>query len=314
MTSLLQFAKKNPDNIISPYGQIDVLLLYAISAQKLERYLKNRELASKVWLPKGHVRFLLKRGSKLEPLYIDELIEAVDLDFLKLRSKEEHLKEAKNDITDLQNKVWQYFLPRKLADFFYATNHENPGGKIDRIFFDIDRFKGITPQQAQEATRVFIETIKEDEEFNNIMDNPDPFLYWTGNSFHVFFFLNHPQPNYFYEKYFQYSKDDPERNFTGKWAKIVDKQVDFNVVGGHERQDKSINIDPSQTPSGKLSRVPLGSLHMGDANTIDGVSVPLNQKMLNNRDLTEKLLNYRPLDIVKNLDLFAKCLPNGDYN
>lgn len=311
MVSLLTFAKKNIDNIITPFGQTDVLLLYAIAAEKLKKYLNNREVASKIWLPKGHVRYLLKRGSKLEPLYVNELIEAVDLDFLEFRSKEEHLKDAKNEITDLQNKVWQYFLPRKLADFFYATNYENPGGEIDRIFFDIDRFKGMSASQAQETTRIFIETIDEDKELEKLLGNVAPFIYWTGNSFHVFFFLDHAEPNSFYEKYFKYSKNDPEKNFTGKWAKKVDEQVEFKVVGGHERQGDSINIDPSQTPSGKLSRVPLGSLHMNDPDTVDGVSVPVPEKMLYDENLASKLVNYRPKDIIEHLDQFEKCLPKS---
>lgn len=311
MPSLLNFARKNLDNIVTPFGEIDVLLLYTVVAERLRKYLNDREIATKIWMTEGKIRYLLKRGSKLEPLYVDELIEAVDLDFLKLRSKEEHLKDAKVDITDLQNKVWQYFFPRKLADFFYATNHENPGREIDRIFFDIDRFRGISASQAQEATRIFIETIKEDEDFQNLLRDAEPFIYWTGNSFHVFFFLDIPQPNLFYEKYFQYSKKDPEQNFTGIWAKKVDEQVDFKVIGGHERHENSINIDPSQTPSGKLSRVPLGSLHMVDANTIDGVSVPITQKMLYDDNLADKLVNYRPPDIIENLDQFEKCLPEN---
>ncbi len=312
MNSLLNFAKKNKDTLITPFGEIDVLLFYAIVAHKLKDYLENREIAAKIWMPKGKVRFLLKRGSKLEPLYAEELVEAVDLDFLELRSKEEHLKDAKNEITGLQNKVWQYFLPRKLADFFYATNHENPGGEIDRIFFDIDRFKGMSAEQAQETTRLFLETIDEDEEFRNLLEKDKyPFIYWTGNSFHVFFFLSKPEPNSFYEKYFQYSKNNPEQNFTGKWAKKVNEKVDFKVTGGHERVGDSINIDPSQTPSGKLSRVPLGSLHMKDATTIDGVSVPINQKMIYDDDLAQKLVDYRPNDIIENLDDFSKYLPSN---
>ena len=309
MVSLLTFAKKNIDNIITPFGQTDVLLLYAIAAEKLKKYLNNRELASKIWLPKGHVRYLLKRGSKLEPLYVNELIAAVDLDFLEFRSREEHLKDAKDEITDLQNKVWQYFLPRKLADFFYVTNYENPGGEIDRIFFDIDQFKGMSASQAQETTRIFIETINEDKDLEKLLGNVEPFIYWTGNSFHVFFFLDHAEPNSFYEKYFQYSKNDPERNFTGKWAKKVDEQVEFRVVGGHERQGDSINIDPSQTPSGKLSRVPLGSLHMKDPDTVDGVSVPITEKMIYDENLASKLVNYRSKDIIERLDQFEKFLP-----
>ena len=309
MHAILNFAKKNRDNLITPFGETDVLLLYAIAAAKLKKFLKDKELASKIWMPKGKVRFLLKRGSKLEPLYVDELIEAVDLEFLEIRSKVEHLKDAKKDLNDLQNKTWQYFLPRKLTDFFYATNHEGPGKEIERIFFDIDRVEGISAEQAQEATRIFVETIKEDKEFEKVMGNFEPFISWTGNSFHVFFFLDEIKPNLFYEKYFQYSKQCPERNFTGKWAKKVDGQLEFKVIGGHERHSNSINIDPSQTPSGKLSRVPLGSLHMKDAKTIDGVSIPLKEKMLYEEGLAEKLVNYRPKNIIDNLDIFEKNLP-----
>ncbi len=309
MTSLLNFAKKNLDKLITPFGEIDVLLLYAVSATKLKKYLKDKELAGKIWMPRGKVRYLLKRGSKLKPLYVDELIEAVDLEFLELRSREEHLKDAKKELDDIQNKVWQYFLPRKLADFFYATNSEGPGKEIDRIFFDIDRVEGISAEQVQKATRLFIETINEDNEFEELMENFEPFISWTGNSFHVFFFLDETKPNSFYEKYFQYSKQDPERNFTGKWAKKVDEQVEFRVVGGHERRGNSINIDPSQTPSGKLSRVPLGSLHMKDAKTIDGVSLPLKEKMLYEEDLAKKLVNCKPPNIIENLNQFEKNLP-----
>ena len=309
MPSLLNFVKENRDNLITPFGEMDVLLLYAVVSTRLKKYLKDKELAGKIWMPSGKVRYLLKRGSKLEPLYVEEIMEAVDLDFLKLRSKKEHLKEAENDLSDVQNKVWRYFLPRKLADFFYATNCEGPGKNIDRIFFDIDRVQNISAEQAQEATRLFIETIKGDKELEGLMGNVELFISWTGDSFHVFLFLDENKPNSFYEKYFQYSKQDPERNFTGKWAKKVDEQVGFKVVGGHERHDNSINIDPSQTPSGKLSRVPLGSLHMKDAKTIDGVSVPLKEKMLYDEDLTHELVNYRPPDIIENLDRLGKYLP-----
>ncbi|MEN6290921.1 MAG: hypothetical protein ABFD07_02750 [Methanobacterium sp.] len=116
-------------------------------------------------------------------------------------------------------------------------------------------------------------------------------------------------PSSFYDKRFQYSKNDPERNFTGKWAKKINEQVEFKVTGGHERHGNSINIDPSQTPSGKLCRVPLGSLHMKDPETINGISVPLTEKMLYNEDLISKLTLYTPKDIIKNLSEIEKNLP-----
>jgi hypothetical protein len=48
---------------------------------------------------------------------------------------------------------------------------------------------------------------------------------------------------------------------------------------------------------------------MKDAKTIDGVSVPLKEKMLYEENLAEKLVNYRPKDIMENLELFRKNLP-----
>jgi hypothetical protein len=309
MNSLLSFAEKNLEELVTPFGQTDVLLIYAIAASKLKKYLGDRELAGKIWMPSGRMRYLLKRGSKLEPLFAHELEEAVTLEFLELRSKTEHLSSAKEEITDLQAKVWQYFLPRKLSDFFYATNHEGPGKEIDRIFFDIDRSKGISAEQAQETTQIFVETIKEDQELEELLGNYELSINWTGNSFHVLFFLDELKPSSFYEEHFQYSKNDPERNFTGKWAKKINKRVEFKVAGGHERQGNSINIDPSQTPSGKLCRIPLGSLHMEDPETINGISVPLTEKMLYNEDLVSKLTIYTPKDIIKNLSDIEKHLP-----
>ena len=309
MNSLLSFAEKNLEELVAPFGQTDVLLLYAIAAGRLKKYLGDRELAGKIWMPSGRMRYLLKRGSKLEPLFAHELEEAVTLEFLELRSKIEHLSSAKEDITDLQAKVWQYFLPRKLSDFFYATNHEGPRKDIDRIFFDIDRSKGISAEQAQETTQIFVETIKEDQELEELLGNYDLSINWTGNSFHVLFFLDELMPSSFYEEHFQYSKNDPERNFTGKWAKKINEQVEFKVTGGHERQGNSINIDPSQSPSGKLCRVPLGSLHMEDPETINGISVPITEKMLYNEDLISKLTIYTPKDIIKNLSEIEKNLP-----
>ena len=309
MVSLLSFAKENMENLVTPFGQTDVLLLYGIAAGRLKKYLGDRELAGKIWMPSGRMRYLLKRGSKLEPLFAHELEEAVTLGFLELRSKTEHLSSAKGELTDLQTKVWQYFLPRKLSDFFYATNHEGPGKEIDRIFFDIDRSKGISAEQAQETTRIFVETIKEDNNLENLLGNYELFINWTGNSFHVLFFLDKSMPSSFYDEHFQYSKNDPERNFTGKWAKKINEQVEFKVAGGHERQGNSINIDPSQTPSGKLCRIPLGSLHMKDPETINGVSVPITEEMLYNEDLVSKLTSYTPKDIIENLSEIEKHLP-----
>lgn len=311
MKELLDFAEKSlkEKDLIRLYGQTDVLLLYAIVGEKLKKFLKDRELASKIWLPSGNIPYLIKRGSKLEPLSIEELTEAVTLDFLETRSEKESLSSVKGDITDLQDKVWRYFLPRKLADFFYATNREGSGKPIDRIFFDLDRGKNVSATRALEVTRLFVNAIEEDDELEGLLGCSEPFVCWTGNSFHVYLFMDEEKPNSFYEEYFQYSKKDPKASFTGRWVEEVNKQTDFKIVGGHEKRKDSVNIDPSQTPSGKLCRVPLGSLHMKDAKTVDGVSIPLTREMIERNDLAEELQEYEVSKVVENLDELSKRLP-----
>ena len=308
MSSLINLAKKI-DDPIKPFGKLDVLLLYAIVGEKLKKYLKERELASKIWLPHGNIPYLIKRGSKLEPLSADELVKAVTPEFLEIRSKKENLLSAEKDITDLQKKVWQYFFPRKLADFFYATNQEGVNKNIDRIFFDIDRGKEISSEQSQKVTKLFVETIEQDKKLNDLLGNVDPFIYWTGSSFHVIIFLDKKKPNSFYGKYFQYSKHDPKSSFTGRWADEVNKQTKFQVIGGHDKRPNIINIDPSQTPSGKLCRIPLGSLHMKDAKTIDGISIPLTKKLLEKNNLVEDLKKYRAKYVIENLSELSNRLP-----
>ncbi len=70
-----------------------------------------------------------------------------------------------------------------------------------------------------------------------------------------------------------------------------------------------MSIDPSQTPSGKLCRIPLGSLHMKDAKTVDGISIPITTTMLENENLVEKLKKYRAKEVVNELETIAERLP-----
>ncbi|MEM2954916.1 MAG: hypothetical protein QW625_03145 [Candidatus Nanoarchaeia archaeon] len=307
MPSLLSFAKDLKD-LLKPYGEIDVLLLYAICAEKAKRFLKGKEIASKIWLPKGNVKYFLNRGSKKDKLFVEDLIEAVTPGFLELRSKH-HLKDVEKDLSEKQKLVWSYFPPRKLADFFYATNCEGVGKPIDRIFFDMDRGSGFPLEKAQEATKVFCEIIMKDKELLKLIGNVKPFVAWTGNSFHVYIILDKPKPNEFYEKYFMYSKKDPLASFTGRWAEEVKKEIKANVSGGHEKIPNVLSIDPSQTPSGKLARVPLGSLHMADAKTINGVSIPIDLKDLENPKLTEKLTKFGPNELINDIEKLGKLLP-----
>lgn len=93
-----------------------------------------------------------------------------------------------------------------------------------------------------------------------------------------------------------------------RWIKAVKGRTEIPVVGGHVKVKKAISIDPSQTPSGKLCRVPLGSLHMKDAQTVNGVSVPLKPDMLE-KSLVRELQAYTPAKILEELPELAKRLP-----
>ncbi len=303
---LLDLAEEK-DDVLRPYDQLDVLLLYGIVAKRLTNFLGDREVASRIWLPSGNIPQLLKRGSKMEPLTAEEISRAITPDFLRVRKEKEKLSEAQ-DLTEVQRKAWRYFVPRKYSNFFYATNHEGEGHSIDMLFFDLDRGANISAEQAREATSLFVDAVKNDDQFGEYGFS-EPFTYWTGNSFHVLIFAEDAKPHSFYEEHIRYTQSDPESSFTGRWASIVDEQIDFEVKGGHEKLESQLNVDPSQTPSGKLCRVPLGSLHMEDSKTVDGVSIPLTTSMLGQQGITEALSSYGPTDIVENLSEFHQRLP-----
>ncbi len=306
MKKLVKLAKDR--DIVKPFGHTDVLLLYGLAGEKLKKFLRGKELASKVWLPKGNIKYFLNRGSKKPPLFIDDFVRAITPEFLELRSGH-HLKEVESEITENQKLVWSYFPPRKLIDFFYATNSEGAGKPIDRVFFDIDRGKDTSPENAGNVTKLLCEKIRKDKELEKLTGKADPFVSWTGNSFHVYIMLGKPRPNSFYEKNFMFSKNDPLASFTGRWAGQIKNELKINVAGGHEKLPNVISIDPSQTPSGKLARVPLGSLHMEDAGTIDGISIPVTEKMLDDSDLTKKLKELKPKYVIDNPDKLEERLP-----
>ena len=48
---------------------------------------------------------------------------------------------------------------------------------------------------------------------------------------------------------------------------------------------------------------------MKDAGTINGVSVPITEKMLYEEELVSKLTNYTPKDIIENLNEIEKYFP-----
>lgn len=291
-------------DVLKPFGETDVLLFYGIVAQKLRKFLRGKEIATKTWLPSSRMPFFIRRGSKQKPLYIDELADNVTPEFLEVRNRIRHLKDAKKEISGVQARIWDYFVPRKLVEFFYATNNEGRGKGIDRVFFDIDRGKGASSEHAKEVTAAFVGAIAADKTIKT-----KPFVSWTGNSFHVYIMLPSRKPNSYYEKNFKYSKNAPLESLTGKWAAEVAKKTRIKVMGGHEKAAGVINIDPSQTPSGKLCRIPLGGLHMADARSVDGVSIPVENKMLKEPETIKRLQFYSPKEVVNELDVLAKRLP-----
>lgn len=293
-------------DIIKPYGHTDILFYYSTVAKKLVKFLKGKEIATKILLPKGPMPFFLKRGSKQEPLYIEGFLKAVTPEFLEIRKNIERLGDAKPKLNKLQINVWEYFVPRKLVNFYYATNKEGAGKPIERIFFDIDR-KEIIAEKAQQVTKLLIDLILKDKEFKKLIKFK-LFVMWTGSSFHVYLFLDKPVTTDFYNKYLHFSKNDPLASFTGRWAKEIKEKLKINVIGGHEKIKNTINIDPSQTPSGKLARAPF-CLHFKDAGTVDGIAIPLTVDMLNDKGLVKKLKAYTPKKVVDELEKLAKRLP-----
>jgi len=306
MNSLSGLAKEVKD-VVRPYGDIDVLLLYGIAGGKLKKFLHGKELASKVWLPSGNIKYFLNRGSNKPKLFIEDFVEAITPEFLEVRSKH-HLKDVEKQLTEKQKLVWSYFPPRKLMDFFYAANCEGAGKPIDRLFFDMDRGEGVPLEAAQRITKAFCEIASKDENLTKLIGKTESFVSWTGSSFHVYIMLDKPRPGSFYDKYFMFSKNDPLASFTGRWAEQIRTRMKTNVAGGHEKIAGFLSIDPSQTPSGKLARVPLGSLHMADARTIDGVSMPVDEKALANPKLAGKLKTAKPKYVIENIDKLAGLL------
>jgi len=300
---LVRLAKEKKANLLRPFGHTEVLLYYGIVATKLKKFLHGKEIAAKNWIPKGFMPYLIKRGSKLEPLHVEEFND-ITPQFLEIRGKIENLKDARAKLTKTQAKIWEYFLPRKLSDFFYATNSEGPGKELDKIFYDIDR-KGESASNAQIVASKLIETIKKDKDFKQ---DYEIFVMWTGSSFHVYLMLKQKITNSFYNKEIHFSKDKPLESFTGRWANKIKQETNIKVIGGHEKKLGYINIDPSQSPSGKLARCPF-SLHMRTAREIDGIAIPLKQEMLKDKNLIKKLEAYTPEKVIAELDKLAKNLP-----
>jgi hypothetical protein len=302
--TLLEVADSVGD-ILYPVDQLDVLLLYGIMAEANESYLGDRELAAKVHIPDGPT--LIKRGSELDPLTADELNDAVDETFLSTRNEEGELDAAREELTDTQAKVWRYFPPRKYAEFLYATNHEGEERPFDRIFYDIDRGPDVSAEQALGVTRAFVEFLEDDSVAQDLTDQM--VISFTGNSFHVELLLTEEKPHEFYEEEVYTTAEEEIDTITERGVRAVREAVETTVVGGHEKEANQMTIDPSQTPSGKLNRVPMGSLHMADAETVDGVSIPLTRDELFEDDVLDRLTAYTPRTVIEELDDLRANIP-----
>ena len=276
-------------NLLRPAGDLDVLLWYSLAARRLTKFLKGKEIAAKNWIP--NYRPLLKRGSDMPPLFVDDLAEVVTPEFLELRKL--HLEEARPKLSKKQELAWKYFVPRKLSDLLYATNNEKPGKPIERVFLDLDRGEGVTPQQAQKAAAALL------QETRDLPYKHDQLVCWTGNSFHLFLLLQKPVPASEYQKTIS--------PLVAEWAGKVAKDTGLKVAWGHEKTKGVLTLDPSQTPSGKLCRAPF-SLHVKN-NGIDGVDVPLTAKDLERPSLVRELQSLTPEKVYKKLDFHAAKLP-----
>ncbi len=304
MATLREYAA-GVEDILRPYGDLDLLLYYGLVAEKLQPYLHGRELATRTWLPKGRVPVVVKRGSWNPPLLIGPMARAVTPAMMGARRKFEHLDAARHVLSPDQALTWFYFVPRKYMGFHYATNREGGGREINRIVYDIDRGKSMSAEDAIEVAAHLVKAVQEDEPAADMLYGR-PLVSWTGSSFHVTLSMKEMQPASFYREQIEYS---------GKGHTLTDRLIDrvtdtskVPIAGGHVRRPGLITVDPSQTPSGHLCRVPLGSLHMESASVIEGVSVPLAPDMLS-RDEVADLRTYTPQRVIDELDELARRLP-----
>jgi len=291
----------NNCSILLPMSE-DVISYYSEVFPKLKKFLKNREIATKTYLKDMD---FIKRGSHEPPLYINELIKNVNKKFIELREGDSHLKDVKSKLNKTQIKIWEYFVPRRLIALHYAVNKEHPNKPIDRICFDIDR-KNLPAEKAQVVALKLIETIKKDSSFNL---KYKVFTMWTGNSFHIYLFLNKKIPPSYYVRYIHAELNNSKDSFTNKWATQINKELKtIKVIAGHEKKEGFINIDPSLTPSGKISRCPF-SLYIKKYNKISGISLPLSIDELQDKNLINKLRSYNKEKVLKNLDYLSKKIP-----
>jgi hypothetical protein len=289
----------NKNDIFYSNNELDVLLYYSKIAICLKNFLKNKKLATKIHLPN---LFFIKRGSDIGPLYIQDL---KLIDKSMITSRKNHLKDIRNKLTIQQQLVWNYFPPRKLIQLFYATNDEGIGKHIERIFIDIDRRKH-TADDSRIVALNLVEIIKSDKDFNKIFKIKKIIVLWTGASFHVYIMLKNSIKFNFYNRYLSYGVGKNE-SFIMKWAEQLTEKTKILVLAGHEKKEKSIILDSSNTPSGKLARSPF-SLHIKDHKTYDGICVPVSFEELKDKTIVKRLHRLTPENVLKDLKKYEKLL------
>lgn len=285
-------------DLLHPYNELDVLNRYGKIAPYLQDFLSKKEIASKIV---GENFLLLKRGTKNPPLYIKDF-KAVDDKFLQLRT-DHHLEDVKKQLNKKQILLRQYFVPRKLINFFYACNNEQ-GKTMDRIFIDIDR-QDNSPEDAQKTAESLVKAIQSDKPFSKLMKHKI-LVMRTGNSFHIILMLAKSIHHKIYDTYLSYGPKK-ENSFITKRATQVSKDTKLNVLSWHERRKWAIILDSSNTPPGKLARCPF-SLHIQDYQTIDGITVPLTAKELSEKSLIPRLQSLTPEKIWENIKIYDKII------
>lgn len=281
--------------ILYSSGQIDCLSYYRKIFSKLKNFLGNREIATKIYL-KGNIPYIIKRGSKDEPLFINEL--KINDKFIELR-KAEDLEDVRNKLNKTEEKIWHYFVPRKITEMHYACNYEQ-GKAIDRIFIDIDRGKRYSTEDSRKVALELVNCIKSDKELKKNVKFKTLIL-WTGKSFHIYLIFNKKFPVSFYNNFFSWNKNG--KTFTEKWADIISQKTGIKVEAHHEKEANKIILDTSATPPGKLARCPF-SLHVSAKGEIDGVSVPLKKNDLKRKNIINELLSLTPDKVVNNLSKY----------
>jgi len=261
------------EGILYSTGQLDCLSYYSKIFSKIKGFVGDRELATKTYIPESIPPFIVHRGSKDPKLTISEV--KITPAFLKMRVGK-HLHDVEKELSEKEHLVWKYFVPRKLIEMHYACNYESPGKSFDRVFIDLDLGKGISEKDYVKVVKELLNQIKKDKQLKQIT-NFKTYLLWTGASVHVYLMLNKKLPHPAYEKYFSFRKD----TLTTKWANAISEKTKIKVKAHHERVPNAIILDTSATPSGKLARCPY-SLHLNSKGELNGVSVPIKEKDLDN--------------------------------